>query len=165
VTAGSLESAEELEAVVGPELSQLLIAHRDVAQRVQYDGQAILAPSTLSICRYLRKVRMRIHSTPHAPVCACQADRALQRQCGRTGERKQRYGVACQERIRLLVWVAVFPVPAALDVARIDSRAGAECCTRWDVDIRNGDGGRRLRAIPGETRKRCLRWHSAAVSC
>jgi hypothetical protein len=61
VTAGSLESAEELEAVVGPELSQLLIDHREVAQQVQYDGQAILAPSTLSICRYLRQVRVCVH--------------------------------------------------------------------------------------------------------
>jgi hypothetical protein len=59
VTAGSLESAEELEAVVGQQLSHLLIDHRAAAQRVQYDGQAMLAPSTLTICRYLRQVRER----------------------------------------------------------------------------------------------------------
>eukprot|EP00238_Polyblepharides_amylifera_P010836 CAMPEP_0196587282 /NCGR_PEP_ID=MMETSP1081-20130531/57000_1 /TAXON_ID=36882 /ORGANISM="Pyramimonas amylifera, Strain CCMP720" /LENGTH=362 /DNA_ID=CAMNT_0041909425 /DNA_START=137 /DNA_END=1225 /DNA_ORIENTATION=- len=55
VTAGSLESAEELEEVMGPELSQILMEHRGSAAKVQTDGHDCLAPTTLSICRKLRK--------------------------------------------------------------------------------------------------------------
>eukprot|EP00241_Pyramimonas_parkeae_P005339 CAMPEP_0114239084 /NCGR_PEP_ID=MMETSP0058-20121206/8262_1 /TAXON_ID=36894 /ORGANISM="Pyramimonas parkeae, CCMP726" /LENGTH=357 /DNA_ID=CAMNT_0001351223 /DNA_START=139 /DNA_END=1212 /DNA_ORIENTATION=+ len=55
VTAGTLESAEELEDVVGRELSSLLGEHRLGAARVQAEGQTALAASTLSICRAMRK--------------------------------------------------------------------------------------------------------------
>eukprot|EP00976_Prorocentrum_cordatum_P016790 337800-Prorocentrum_minimum.AAC.2 len=55
LTSGSLESVQEIEEVVGPDLTSLLLQHRNAATKVQMEGHDCLQPTTLSFCRMLKK--------------------------------------------------------------------------------------------------------------
>ncbi|KAK3233691.1 hypothetical protein CYMTET_56025 [Cymbomonas tetramitiformis] len=55
VTQGALDSVEELEDVVGPELAGELMDHRTATSKVAIEGSEVLTSNTNSVCRTLRK--------------------------------------------------------------------------------------------------------------